>query len=298
MRQNRIPQNRITRRSFLKNSLVLGASLALSSCFKSGSSGENVPDDADLAEPVIQDASSEPEETISPSPTDGGIIWYVDIEHENAVRDPDRKENFDYVRQQRTQIVGLAAGLPSESVHYWEISPELALEKNVRAICISGNTTDWWEYDFARFDPLFQLIEEHAMPTLGLCGGHQLLALLFGGSCDAIRLLEADETDLDPSWAPGYYKEIGFMPVEVLVTDPIFNNCGNPPIFFESHYWEVKELPETLISLAHTPEVAVQVLKHVNLPVYGTQFHPEVYDLKNPDGATLLKNFFSITLNR
>ena len=251
-----------------------------------------------LAGVTLQNTTIEGEEAPTPSTKDDGIIWYVDIEHENAVSDPDRKENFDYVRQVRTQICGMAAGLPSESIHYWEISPALAMEKNVRSICISGNTTDWWEYDFTKFAPLFQLIQEHAIPTLGICGGHQLLALLFGGRCDAVRLLEPHESDLDPSWAPGYFKEIGFMPVEVLVADPIFNGCSDPPRFFQSHYWEVKELPDSLESLARTFEVEVQVLKHVNLPVYGTQFHPEVYDLKNPDGATLLKNFFSIALNR
>ena len=221
-----------------------------------------------------------------------GIIWYVDIEHENAVNDPQRKAGFDRVRAERTMICGMSAGVRAESIHYWEITTELAAEKNVLAICISGNTTDWWEYDFDKFLPLSEILHAGKIPVIAFCGGHQLLAILFGGSCDAIRKFEQGEEDPDPGWATGYFKEVGYLPLEILAEDPIFDGCGMPPEFYESHYWEVKNVPEVFSVLAKTKDVGVQVMKHKDYLLYGTQFHPEVHDLRHPDGSVLLKNFF------
>jgi anthranilate/para-aminobenzoate synthase component II len=38
----------------------------------------------------------------------------------------------------------------------------------------------------------------------------------------------------------------------------------------------------------------VQAVKHKTRPVYGTQFHPEIWDDAHPDGKRLLQDFFRI----
>jgi GMP synthase (glutamine-hydrolysing) len=219
------------------------------------------------------------------------MIWYVDIEHENAIKDPRLAPNFDAVRSQRTRILGETAGLPSESIYYWEVSQELARQKKVKAIAISGNTSDWIKYDFATFQPLFDLVKSGTMPTIGLCGGHQLIGLMYGAKCDAIRKLKPGEPEL-AEWATGYFKEVGYMQVHVVKPDPIFEGLGSNPVFFESHYWEIKELPAEFDLLASTDNVRVQCIKHKQFPIYSTQFHPEVNDIDHADGIKLLRNFF------
>lgn len=222
------------------------------------------------------------------------MIWYVDIEHKDAVNDPRLAPNFNAVRTERTRIAGECAGMRSQSIHYWDVSQELAEEKNVRAIVISGNTTDWEKYDFASFEPLFRLVKSGKMPTIGLCGGHQLIGLMYGGKCDAIRKLHPGEAEL-ADWAPGYFKEVGFMPVGVVKPDDLFTGLGSSPVFFESHYWQITDLPGEFDLLASTENVRVQCIRHRSAPVYGTQFHPEVHNAAHMDGNTLLRNFFRIT---
>ena len=239
---------------------------------------------------VIKVVTPQPE----PDQVKDGIVWYVDIEHQDAINDPKLAPNFNRVREQRTRIVGSAAGLPGESIFYWEVNEALAKEKKVRAIVISGNTSDWIRYDFATFEPLFGLVKSGAFPTLGLCGGHQLIGLMYGAPCDAIRKLKPGEPDL-AEWAPGYFKEVGFMPVHVVAEDPVFEGLGSDPVFFESHYWEIKELPPDFKLLASTADVRVQCIKHTSLPIYGTQFHPEVNDIDHPAGIKFLRNFFKNT---
>jgi GMP synthase-like glutamine amidotransferase len=229
-----------------------------------------------------------------PSPTkEEGMIFYVDIEHPNALADPARQADFDRVRRQRTQVCAEASDLPAESILYTELTPEIIREKKVRALAISGNTTDWEAYDFATFEPLFNIVRSGQMPTIGFCGGHQLIGLMYNARCDSIRRLKPGEPD-PGGFAPGWFKEVGFMPVQVVKDDPIFAGLGSTPTFFESHYWEIKEVPEGFDLLASTENVRVQVIKHKQFLIYGTQFHPEVSSAENRDGFTLLKNFFSM----
>jgi GMP synthase-like glutamine amidotransferase len=218
------------------------------------------------------------------------MIWYVDIENEKTLADPRQTAYFDGVRAERTQVCGQTSGMKAESIFYRDVSLDLVRRKGVKAIAISGSTTDWAEYDFKTFEPLFDVIRS-GMPTIGLCGGHQLIGLMAGATCDAIRKLNPGEPD-EGGFAPGWFKEVGFKPIQVIRDDPLFAGLGKTPVFLESHYCEIKDTPPELIVLASTADVRVQAFKHRDLPIYGTQFHPEASNSDHPDGFTLLKNFF------
>lgn len=221
------------------------------------------------------------------------MIWYVDIEHEKALADPARAPGFDEVRNYRARVCGEAARMPCEPILYQQVSSALAEEKDVRAIVISGNTTDWEEYDFATFQPLFDIVMGGSMPVIGLCGGHQLIGLMYKSECGPLRRLKPGEPDV-ADWAPGWFKEVGYLPVQVVKDDPLFAGLGVEPVFFESHYWEIKDIPPKFELLASTKDCQIQVMKHQQYPIYGTQFHPEVNSIEFRDGQSLLKNFFRI----
>lgn len=225
------------------------------------------------------------------------MIWYVDIEHEKALADPLRAPDFEQVRNYRASVCALASGLPCEPVLYQQVSWQRARAQNLQAIAISGNTTDWAEYDFAAFEPLFELVRSGQIPTIAFCGGHQLLGLLYGAACDAIRPLHPGEAD-PGGFALGWYKEVGFQPVQVLKEDALFEGLGSHPVFFESHYWEIKQTPAEFELLASTADVPVQCIKHRQHLVYGTQFHPEAYSPEYPDGLALLRNFFQLGIKK
>jgi GMP synthase-like glutamine amidotransferase len=84
------------------------------------------------------------------------------------------------------------------------------------------------------------------------------------------------------------------MPVQVIQDDPIFRDLGTEPIFFESHYWEIKALTPEFELLASTDDCKTQTIKHKDHLVYGTQFHPEVNSAEYRDGFRLLRNFFTL----
>jgi len=221
------------------------------------------------------------------------IIWYVDIEHADALADPQRAPDFEAVRNQRAMVLEDIAGIPCEPILYTQVSLELARQKNVRAIGISGNTTDWEFYDFKTFDPLFEIVKSGEVPTIGLCGGHQLIGLMYGSECGPLRKLREGEPD-PADFAAGWYKEVGYIPVQVVKEDPIFAGLGKEAVFFESHYWEIKQVPPGFELLASTENCKVQTIRSNNLVIYGTQFHPEVNSAGNRDGRKLIENFFRI----
>ena len=221
------------------------------------------------------------------------MIWYVDIEHEDALADPKRAPDFDTVRSQRARLLADIAGIPCEPVLYRRVTRHLARQQNVRAIAISGNTTDWEYYDFATFQPLFDLVKSGTLPVIGLCGGHQLIGLMYQAECGPLRQLEPGETD-PADFAPGWYKEVGYKPVQVVQADSIFDGLGVQPVFFESHYWEIKQVPDEFELLASTKECKIQTIRHKQFLIYGTQFHPEVHSADNRDGWKLLANFFRL----
>ncbi len=221
------------------------------------------------------------------------IVWYVDIEHAEALADTKRAPDFECVRNQRARVLENIAGIPCEAILYTDVSLGLARQKNVKAIGISGNTTDWEFYDFKTFNPLFEIVKSGEVPTIGLCGGHQLIGLMYGSECGPMRKLQ--EGELEPAdFAPGWFKEVGFMPVQVIKDDPIFDGLGKEPVFFESHYWEIKQVPPGFELLASTGNCKVQTIRSNSLIVYGTQFHPEVNSAEHRDGRKLIENFFRI----
>ncbi len=60
------------------------------------------------------------------------------------------------------------------------------------------------------------------------------------------------------------------------------------------HRSEVKVLPDEFRLLASTDDCRVQAMVHRDMPLYGTQFHPEKRQEGYPDGHRLVANFFRI----
>lgn len=295
---------RTNRRDFFVKSLRVGLSLALTGCASEPVMTQPTPtpvvrlvEVTRLVEKVVEVTKIVGRTTPTPSSPknqENIMIWYVDIEHEKALADPKLRPNFDEVRAHRAQVCSLASGVPCEAIFYQQVNWDLAHQKNIKGIAISGNITDWAEYDFKTFQPLFDLVKSGEFAVIGFCGGHQLIGLMYGARCDAIRKLKPGETD-QGGFAPGWFKEVGYMPAHVVMGDPIFEGLGHDPIFFESHYWELKEVPKGFELLASTDNVPVTAIKHRDYPIYGTQFHPEVNSVENRDGFTLLENFFRTT---
>jgi len=147
-----------------------------------------------------------------------------------------------------------------------------------------------------------QIALDGRIPILGICGGHQFLALAFGGTVDFIDpAFEGKRPETYPRQA---LAERGIVTLSTLCPDPIFAGVAEHPGTFlaaQSHYEEVKKIPSPFVNLARSALSEAQLIRIPNRMVYGMAFHPERgWAPQGVDGAPatagrrLLGNFFSM----
>ena len=115
------------------------------------------------------------------------------------------------------------------------------------------------------------------VPILGVCLGHQSIGQALGGKVVRAR-------------APvhGKAEEISHDGSALFRGTPRKLRAGR----YHSLVVEEKSLPRELRVSARTRDGIVMALRHLRLPVFGVQFHPE--SILTPDGQTLLRNFLEM----
>jgi anthranilate synthase/aminodeoxychorismate synthase-like glutamine amidotransferase len=112
------------------------------------------------------------------------------------------------------------------------------------------------------------------IPLLGVCLGHQSIGQAFGG-----RVVRAPE--------PVHGKD------DEIVHDGSTLFRGAPRKLRAGRYHslvvEERSLPRELKVSARNRQGIIMALRHLRLPVFGVQFHPE--SILTPDGQTILGNF-------
>ena len=105
---------------------------------------------------------------------------------------------------------------------------------------------------------------------LGICYGAEILAVTIGGT-------------IKKSGKPVKGEETVIVEKENKI-------CQNEAQVFESHKYEISQLGNQLHSLASSKSCKHEIVKHNNLNIYGTQFHPEMSN----DGQSIIQAFLSI----
>lgn len=154
-----------------------------------------------------------------------------------------------------------------------DISPEgikaMGPRLRVRGLILSGGPSSVHEPGAPRFDPR---ILEMGLPVLGICYGHQLLALHFGG---------------DVRRSSG--REYGATTATILRTGTLLAGLGRRERVWMSHADTVFSLPEGWETLARTADAPVAAFREPRRRIYGVQWHPEV--VHTPRGRKILSNF-------
>jgi len=116
------------------------------------------------------------------------------------------------------------------------------------------------------------VIRDAKVPVLGVCLGHQGIALEFGGEVartapehGTVSEIEHDGDALFEG-IPGRFEAVRYH--SLTVAEP---------------------LPAELRKIAWTPEGSVMALRHETRPLWGVQFHPE--SILSEHGLTLIRNF-------
>jgi GMP synthase (glutamine-hydrolysing) len=199
----------------------------------------------------------------------------------------------------RDKLINAGAQGQGIILPYNEITIENMKRIRPAFLALSPNGIPWCKYrgrngeelrDF--FAALKTIIQEMEVPVIGICGGHQALALAFGGKVGPIR---GGEDDCLPY---GHHPtEKGRYDVFVVNDDPLFQDMGKSLNLVQSHYDEVKRLPSGFVCLAENKLCPYQIIKHPTKPAYGVQAHTEYWMKSRPDGGLLLRNFLNIARN-
>jgi GMP synthase (glutamine-hydrolysing) len=154
-------------------------------------------------------------------------------------------------------------------------------------IILSGQSHPWTLYSAESLAGVFEVIREAEQPILGICGGHQQVALCYGSTVGLMKRLAPGEG------YEGALRERGFHEVETS-GDNIFQDL--PPRFkvWHSHCDEVKQLPAGFELTASNETCRIQAMRHTSRPLFSVQFHPELFDEEHPQGARVLENFLSL----
>jgi GMP synthase (glutamine-hydrolysing) len=128
--------------------------------------------------------------------------------------------------------------------------------------------------DRKQFENLFEFLPKIEVPILGICGGHQALAIAYGGEV-----------------AKSAHRITGFRTVELEDKDSLLAGLPEKIRVMQSHYEEVKRLPPKFVRIARSKDTKNEAMKHEQKPLYGVQFHPERWNEENQAGKRILENF-------
>ncbi|MHA1713447.1 MAG: type 1 glutamine amidotransferase, partial [Candidatus Ranarchaeia archaeon] len=187
-------------------------------------------------------------------------------------------------RTKTGKIAEAVSPFPTETIDYSNLPEGSEIYERYQGIVLSGS-----ESRFNKHGPDYQsqmrLIRNASIPLLGICYGHQLIASTFGGSVATY---------------PGGPVS-GVQPVTVIRKDPLLQECspGDQLFFSQWHHDYISSLPRQFIVLAKSETCKYEIIRHVKLPVWGVQFHPErTVDQntgqKNVCAIKLLDNFIKI----
>ena len=100
---------------------------------------------------------------------------------------------------------------------------------------------------------------------LGICYGAEILALTLGGTIRKSSVVRGEQ--------------------EIISNENLL--CTGKKNVFESHSYEISKLGNSLECIAESSNCKNEIVRHKELSIFGTQFHPEMTE----DGKTMIENF-------
>ena len=100
---------------------------------------------------------------------------------------------------------------------------------------------------------------------LGICYGAEILALALGGTIRKSSVIRGEQE----------------------ITSNENSLFDGKKTVFESHSYEISKLGNSLNRIGESENCKNEIIKHKELSIYGTQFHPEM----TKDGQTMIEKF-------
>jgi len=107
--------------------------------------------------------------------------------------------------------------------------------------------------------PILKELMASGVPTFGICLGHQLLGLTFGGSTTKMP----------------YGHRGGNHPVKEIATGHVLITSQNHGFAVQGSEEQVAGAPDLQVTHVNLNDGTIEGLRHRTLPVFGVQYHPE-----------------------
>jgi GMP synthase-like glutamine amidotransferase len=157
---------------------------------------------------------------------------------------------------------------------------DLATAGRYDLIILSGGHTFSVVNHDLMYEKELDIIKKSLRPILGICLGSQLIAHAYGAKIEKMD-----------------YKEHGMVKMEIIQSDRIFKGIEETSVqVFENHRWVIREVPPVFDVLA-TSKDGIEVIKHCMRPIYGFQFHPEMFTEKT-QGDEIFANVINLMQER
>ena len=193
----------------------------------------------------------------------------------------------DSPREIRAVLGRLIPGVEILTEPFHSVSIERVRSLKPSHIILSGQSHPWDNYTPESLAGVFDVIKQAAQPVLGVCGGHQQIALAYGSEVGLMERLEPGEG------YQGAKRERGFFPIDN-TGEGLFKDLPANITVWHSHCDEVKDLPDGFRRTASNETCAIQAMQQKGRRVYGVQFHPELFDEEHPEGRKIVENFLSL----
>ncbi|MBI1838517.1 MAG: gamma-glutamyl-gamma-aminobutyrate hydrolase family protein [Flavobacteriia bacterium] len=138
-------------------------------------------------------------------------------------------------------------------------------------VIISGAPLLITEMDMTPYLQKMKWIKETTIPVFGICFGHQIIGLTFGGYGARMR------------------EDRDFQIVEVFEECLLFDKLPTEIEMMEDHC-ETISIPPRFKLIASSDVCINEAMQHTELPVFGVQFHPEV---SGNHGQIIFQNFIN-----
>ena len=122
-----------------------------------------------------------------------------------------------------------------------------------------------------------EIIRTSKVPLLGVCLGHQAIAVAFGGEVN-----HSPSGPLHGKTSPISHNGSG-----------IFLGLPDPLVGGRYHSLAITKLPRELEVTARTEDGIIMGVRHRTRPIFGLQFHPE--SVLTPQGLKIVENFLGIS---
>jgi carbamoyl-phosphate synthase small subunit len=155
-------------------------------------------------------------------------------------------------------------------------APESVLELEPDGVFLSNGPGDPAAVEYA--PPMIRTLAESGMPIFGICLGHQLIGLSFGGHTAKLP----------------YGHRGGNHPVRVLESGLVLITSQNHGFAVEGNHQEITGASALQATHVNLNDGTIEGLRHRELPVFAVQYHPEA--APGPHDAQPLFNQFLDTV--